>query len=95
MTTPIALPAHDLRTAILTGLHPIGAFVRLPAEPLSPRFARYAVQRQLEGAQETARAAVTKNLDPAGLTIADGTLDWSLDRDRHGWALSVTWHPRA
>jgi hypothetical protein len=95
MTTPITLPAHDLRTAILTGLHPIRATVRLHPAALDRQTAQRATQRQLEGAQDTARAALTKNLDPAGLTIADGTLDWSLDRNGRGeWTLSVVWRPR-
>lgn len=95
LTAPIPLPVHDLRTAILTGLHPITATVHLPAAAFG--HSTQQTFRQLEGAQTTARTALERNLEPAGLTIPDGTLDWALTRDAHGdgWTLTVVWRPRA
>ncbi len=96
MTLTASIPVYDLRTAILTGLRPISATVHVPADLIRHDRARYAAIRQLEVAQTTARAAIAKNLEPAGLTIPEGTLDWSLEREPHGdgYGLSVVWRPR-
>jgi hypothetical protein len=96
LTAPIPLPqVHDLRSAILAGWTPITATVHLPALPAASTLDVDAWTKVLAGARTVAHRALTKNLDPAGLQLEQGTVRLDLEPDPHGdgFVLRAVWDP--
>lgn len=92
MTLTAPIPVHDMRTAILSGLRTIAAYVHVPEDAIHGR--SYAARRELERASRTAAAAIGKNLEPAGLNPDDGVTVFALrEHPQDGWILTATWRP--